>query len=326
MSRYLLVILFLAVGFDLALTASCVNSAWKYFRNACYYFGSGKMNYTEAKSGCAAMGVNAYLASVNSALEQSFLNTTYPAKKYWLGLEAINGTWKWIDGTTYNYTNWNPNSSPSQTKCPIANFEDASGTWTTILCTRSNLADQGMLCKYYPASASTCADKPEAPCAFLTDFCNDPIYVNLMTDQCPRTCGWCPTVPPSTCVDKDEASCLANRCNDRLYYDLMTQACPYTCNRCPGQTPSCKDLTRADGTSTCALTAYLCSDSLYWDLMTQQCPKTCNRCPPRANPVSCVDKVGQSGVSDCPRMSYLCNDAVYYDLMTEQCPKTCGRC
>ncbi|VDN41302.1 unnamed protein product [Gongylonema pulchrum] len=92
--------------------------------------------------------------------------------------------------------------------------------------------------------ATACKDlaPPNKPseCPSLVHLCNDPVYYELMTKQCPKTC---------------------RRCWDGLI-------------------PKCADLSEPGLDSPCPTLRYLCNDSLYYDLMTEQCPKTCGRCYP----------------------------------------------
>ncbi|CAI5439129.1 unnamed protein product [Caenorhabditis angaria] len=126
-------------------------------------------------------------------------------------------------------------------------------------------------------------------CPGLSYLCSDSTYYDVMTVQCPKTCGRC--------------SSYNSSCSDRV-------------------NPS-------TGVSDCPSRAYLCNDSTYYDVMTYQCPSTCGRCSSSSTTSSstCVDLLNPStGVSDCPSRAYLCTNAVYYSLMTVQCPVTCGRC
>ncbi|VDD87651.1 unnamed protein product [Enterobius vermicularis] len=97
-----------------------------------------------------------------------------------------------------------------------------------------------------------CLDKAAAgrvsDCPRLASLCNNNIYSQLMTEQCPRTCNRCnglvipnativvPTV--GTCVDKAPPSgvseCQQKRylCNVPVYQALMRDQCPRTCNFC----------------------------------------------------------------------------------------------
>lgn len=149
-----------------------------------------------------------------------------------------------------------------------------------------------------PTSApTTCVDKTGpngvSDCPQRAHLCNNTIYYNLMTDQCPRTCNRCGQTAPTTSQP------------------IVT----------------CVDLAGPNGVSDCPQRASLCNNSLYYNLMTQQCPRTCNRCGQTSGGVgtTCVDLVGPNG-SNCAAVAYLCNNRLYYALMTQQCPRTCGRC
>ena len=80
-----------------------------------YYRSTGLASWTTAKSNCAAMG--GYLVTVTTSGENSFLYNLWPSG--WIGLtdEVTEGTWKWVTGETYSYSNWNsgePNNSGNE--------------------------------------------------------------------------------------------------------------------------------------------------------------------------------------------------------------------
>lgn len=80
-----------------------------------YYRSTGSAVWTTARTNCSNMG--GHLVTITSAGEQNFLYTLWPSG--WIGLtdEVIEGTWKWVTGETYSYTNWNsgePNNSGNE--------------------------------------------------------------------------------------------------------------------------------------------------------------------------------------------------------------------
>uniref|UniRef100_A0A0R3S4L3 ShTK domain protein n=1 Tax=Elaeophora elaphi TaxID=1147741 RepID=A0A0R3S4L3_9BILA len=89
----------------------------------------------------------------------------------------------------------------------------------------------------------TCVDlaPPNKPssCPQLTNLCNDTLYYELMSKQCPKTCGYCSkNITPSVCQDEalpnapSQCPDLFYLCNNPFYRNLMTQQCPKTCSRC----------------------------------------------------------------------------------------------
>ncbi|VDD85507.1 unnamed protein product [Enterobius vermicularis] len=96
---------------------------------------------------------------------------------------------------------------------------------------------------------ANCVDRTTngvSDCPQRASLCNDTVYFNYMTEQCPKTCNR--TCPPG--------AILANT--------------------------NCNDKTASDGTTDCPQRASLCHDTFYYDYMTDQCPKTCGRCPTTA--------------------------------------------
>ncbi|VDM13325.1 unnamed protein product [Wuchereria bancrofti] len=81
-------------------------------------------------------------------------------------------------------------------------------------------------------------------CPSRAHLCNNPIYYNLMTKQCPRTCNRCPSI-------------------------TSTLLPPI---------PGCFDRVGANGRSNCAFVAHLCQNLLYFNVMKQQCARTCKFC------------------------------------------------
>ncbi|GMR47438.1 hypothetical protein PMAYCL1PPCAC_17633, partial [Pristionchus mayeri] len=78
-------------------------------------------------------------------------------------------------------------------------------------------------------------------CLFKSYLCTDTNYTAVMTQQCPRTCGFCGTTTntTTTCVDLTNAStglseCSSLRvyCNNTIYQPLMRIQCPATCGFC----------------------------------------------------------------------------------------------
>ena len=94
-----------------------------------YYRSTGTANWTTARSNCIAMG--GHLVIVTSSGENSFLFNLWPSG--WIGLtdEVTEGTWKWVTGETFSYTNWNsgePNNSGNEDYIQFV----GSGKWNDL--------------------------------------------------------------------------------------------------------------------------------------------------------------------------------------------------
>jgi hypothetical protein len=80
-----------------------------------YYRSTGSATWTTARSNCVSMG--GYLVTITTSGEQSFIFNIWPSG--WIGLtdEVNEGTWRWVTGETYSYTNWNsgePNNAGNE--------------------------------------------------------------------------------------------------------------------------------------------------------------------------------------------------------------------
>ncbi|CAI4222639.1 unnamed protein product [Auanema sp. JU1783] len=98
-------------------------------------------------------------------------------------------------------------------------------------------------------TSTSCVDKTNprtgvSDCPARSNLCNDSVYYDLMTVQCPRTCNRCGVASSTT----------------------------------TSSTTTCVDLTGPSGVSDCARRANLCNDATYRTLMRQQCPRTCGFC------------------------------------------------
>lgn len=73
------------------------------------------MTWDDAKAYCEARGQ--HLATITSAADQAAAAQVVEKgtmESYWLGAEEVNGTWSWITGQDFGYTNWDasePNGS-----------------------------------------------------------------------------------------------------------------------------------------------------------------------------------------------------------------------
>jgi hypothetical protein len=80
-----------------------------------YYRSTGSAVWTTARTNCSNMG--GHLVTITSSGEQNFLYSLWPSG--WIGLtdEVTEGTWRWVTGETYSYSNWNsgePNNAGNE--------------------------------------------------------------------------------------------------------------------------------------------------------------------------------------------------------------------
>jgi len=99
---------------------------------------SGRITWEDARAAAQALGPGWDLTTIGSGEENDFvtslLNTTLPLgdrAHFWLGATdaAVEGTWEWIDGTPFTYTNWwsgEPNNFPDE---DFLAFDLRGGSW-----------------------------------------------------------------------------------------------------------------------------------------------------------------------------------------------------
>ncbi|XP_051889647.1 lectin-like isoform X4 [Pristis pectinata] len=118
---------------------------WFYFSHlySCYRFFSDKKTWLEAEDFCNQDPHYGQLASVISSDHNSFISDVVRAvdikkPKAWFGLNdrCEEGTFTWIDGSSYSYQNWakdEPNNIENNEHCVnIHRFPD--GTWNDESC------------------------------------------------------------------------------------------------------------------------------------------------------------------------------------------------
>uniref|UniRef100_A0A915NME5 ShKT domain-containing protein n=1 Tax=Meloidogyne floridensis TaxID=298350 RepID=A0A915NME5_9BILA len=91
-------------------------------------------------------------------------------------------------------------------------------------------------------SGKECADKnfPGRPsdCPMLKYLCERPLYKDIMSRECPRTCDSCDLFKINLCSDNispngiSECPKFKERCNDKIWGDLMKKECRLTCGTC----------------------------------------------------------------------------------------------
>ncbi|XP_050977578.1 CD209 antigen-like protein C [Labeo rohita] len=78
---------------------------WRCHESSLYYISSTTKSWTDSKQDCLNRGAN--LTIINSKDEQDFF---YNDGEVWIGLTKVEGTWKWVDGSTLTsgFSSWKP--------------------------------------------------------------------------------------------------------------------------------------------------------------------------------------------------------------------------
>ncbi|XP_072497364.1 asialoglycoprotein receptor 1 [Notamacropus eugenii] len=120
---------------------TCCPLGWLEFEESCYWFSRSGKPWTEAEKYCQME--NSHLVVINSWSEQSFvIHHTSPVST-WIGLNDLEGTWKWVDGTSYdsNIKNWMPSQPDNWHGHGLGGGEDcvhlhSDGGWNDDVCQR----------------------------------------------------------------------------------------------------------------------------------------------------------------------------------------------
>jgi hypothetical protein len=114
--------------------ASCQD---RFYNGKMFRYCSLGYNWAQAQSKCQSMGMS--LASVHSLAENDFVGTeagSIAQGSWWLGVndQAVEGSYKWADGSAYNFSKWNggePNNSGNE---DCAEMYTATNAWNDLSC------------------------------------------------------------------------------------------------------------------------------------------------------------------------------------------------
>ncbi|WP_428387309.1 LamG-like jellyroll fold domain-containing protein [Mucisphaera sp.] len=103
------------LGLTLSLPVHATDLDWKQYPGNDHWYAivEGPVTWGEAQA--IAANQDAYLATVTSAEEDNWLQSTFGVgalnSNYWFGLERepTPGEWRWVTSEPLDYTNWNPN-------------------------------------------------------------------------------------------------------------------------------------------------------------------------------------------------------------------------
>ena len=85
------------------------------FQGACYKFNPDKLDWDEAERKCNQEG--AHLTSIFSDKDASFVRCLQDASsihKTWIGGKRNGNDFQWIDGSAFDYDNWNTGEPDNQ--------------------------------------------------------------------------------------------------------------------------------------------------------------------------------------------------------------------
>ncbi|XP_026111331.1 C-type lectin domain family 17, member A-like [Carassius auratus] len=96
---------------------------WRCYQSTLYYISSEEKNWSESKQDCSKRGAN--LTIINSNEEQDFFKTH---DNVWIGLNNMEGTWKWVDGSPLTLSFWASGEPDGAKECVV------TSEWKTLPC------------------------------------------------------------------------------------------------------------------------------------------------------------------------------------------------
>ncbi|XP_077327208.1 asialoglycoprotein receptor 2-like isoform X2 [Lithobates pipiens] len=78
------------------------SEGWRHNGLSCYYLSSDSIPWNASKKECENKG--AHLVVINGEAEMNFLRGIANKQSIWIGLTDADGTWRWVDGTSYDIT------------------------------------------------------------------------------------------------------------------------------------------------------------------------------------------------------------------------------
>ncbi|MEQ2180209.1 hypothetical protein GOODEAATRI_033425, partial [Goodea atripinnis] len=122
---------------------SCTScqDGWSHRSPSCYAYNdvapSDRKNWESAHQVCRTM--NSDLPVVSDQTEKDYVKTISPAtggiQGYWIGLRAVEGKWKWIDGSDLTNQAWIQKQPASDGQCVTA-LKDQE--WKSVRCNETN--------------------------------------------------------------------------------------------------------------------------------------------------------------------------------------------
>ncbi|XP_073686210.1 CD209 antigen-like protein A [Garra rufa] len=84
----------------------CAEDEWIYYQSSCFYISSEAKNWTESREYC--LNREADMIIINNRQKQDFVRKITDKRGFWIGVTDIDveGTWKWVDGSTLTSGIW----------------------------------------------------------------------------------------------------------------------------------------------------------------------------------------------------------------------------
>ncbi|XP_072319101.1 ladderlectin-like [Eucyclogobius newberryi] len=107
---------------------------WTFYRGSCYFLNIYSRTWRDAVSNCAAF--EATLAAVHSPLEYNHFQYMVGTAGYssaWIGGFHFESSWRWHDGSLFDYNNFKSGGSGSTHKCLRMDTQAGQG-WYSYPC------------------------------------------------------------------------------------------------------------------------------------------------------------------------------------------------
>ncbi len=177
-------IIFLFCGIAHADSAKLVNPA----NGHTYQRFDTVLTWDAAKNACAGLG--GYLATVTTQAENDWIqdNITNGVRAIWVGGTdaVVEGTWSWINGESWHYTNWGSGEPNGGTSANCLRINYTNGQWddgmgsfqSSYLCEWDNSVCTNVAVKPHTFTVGTPAKSAEVNADF------DMLYLYINAQNC----------------------------------------------------------------------------------------------------------------------------------------------
>ncbi|MBR5515726.1 MAG: hypothetical protein IKU52_05945, partial [Clostridia bacterium] len=182
-----------------------------------------RLSWQNAKAKCEELG--GHLATITSAEEQEIVATIIQGKGLFIGATNLDGSWKWITGEEFSYSNWadgepNDNGNLSENYLGL----NTNSEWNDFDFINQNVV--GFICEY-----DSCDHSDYTVTNSIEVTCTDNGYEECVCNECGEKFtietpalghDYDSTIESATCTSPSLKVYICSNCGDRYTEELLT--------------------------------------------------------------------------------------------------------